>query len=291
MSKGVLYAVITYFLWGLFPIYWKVLGDVPALQILSHRLIWSLIFVLLLLWWTRSRLLHILLEFPLHARVFILTAILISLNWFTYLYAVKVNRIVDASLGYFVNPMVNVVLGVLVLKEKLKPGHWMAVGLALCGVVYLALQQSGLPWIAIVLAITFSLYGLLRKTAPLNSLEGLAVETLVISPVALGYLLFAEWSGVGVFGHSGWTLTLLLLAAGPVTALPLLLFAAGARLIPYSQMAFIQYLSPTMQFLIGALLYHEPLPAVKLAGFAMVWAATALYVVVEIHALRQRRIA
>jgi chloramphenicol-sensitive protein RarD len=288
MRRGVFYAIIAYLMWGLFPIYWKELGGVPALEILSHRMAWSLVFVILLLFWKKSRLVRTLRQNPNQAAIFIITACLLSLNWGLYIFAVQTNRVVDASLGYFINPLVNVVLGVIFLHERLKPAHWAAVGVAALGVLYLALQSSGLPWIALVLAFSFSFYGFLRKTAPLNSLEGLAVETALLLPLALSYIFYLEWHGFGAFGHGPAKTNLLLVLAGPITALPLLFFAAGARRIPYSQLSFIQYLSPTLQFLLGTCLYHEPLSSGKLTGFIMVWLATALYIAIECRRSRCR---
>jgi len=287
MRKGAVYALIAFVMWGLFPVYWKGLGGVPALEILSHRMAWSLVFVVFLLLLKKSRLITALRRNPRHAAVFLLTASLLSVNWGLYIWAVQTNRVVDASLGYFINPLVNIVLGVVFLRERLRPVHWVAVGLAASGVLYLAAQQAGLPWIALALAFTFGVYGL-RKTAPLNSLEGLAVETALLLPLALGYLVFLEIHGTAAFGHAGLWTTLLLAMAGPVTALPLLFFAAGARRIPYSQLAFVQYLSPTLQFLLGALVYHEPLSVVRLTGFSLVWLATGLYIAVECRRTRCR---
>ena len=288
MKKGFLYSLVAYLMWGLFPVYWKWLGGVPALEILSHRMVWSLVFVVLLLMWKKSRLLSALRRHPRQAAIFLATPSTLSVNWRLYLWAVQTNRVVDASLGYFINPLVNVVFGVLFLGERLRPAHWAAVGLAAAGVLYLALQSGGLPWIALVLALSFATYGLLRKIAPLNSLEGLAVETALLLPLALGYLVSLEMHGAAAFGHAGLRTTVLLALAGPVTALPLLFFAAGARRIPYSQQAFIFYLSPTLQFLVGAFLFHEPVSAEKLTGFGLVWLATALYIAVECRRTRCR---
>ncbi len=288
MKKGVIYSLIAYTMWGFFPVYWKWLGVVPALEILSHRMAWSLVFVALLLVLKKSRLFSALRRNPRQAAIFLATAAILSVNWGLYIWAVQNNRVVDASLGYFINPLVNVVFGVFFLDERFRPAHWAAVGLAAAGVLYLALQSGGLPWIALVLALSFSTYGLLRKIAPLNSLEGLAVETALLLPFALAYILFLESGGTGSFLHGGTWTTLLLILAGPVTALPLLFFAAGARRIPYSQLAFIQYLSPTLQFMLGAFLYREPLSAVKLTGFGMVWLATAVYIGVECRRTRCR---
>ncbi len=281
MKKGILYAIIAYVMWGLFPVYWKWLSAVAALEVLSHRMAWSLVFVGLLLWWRKASLLQNLRRHWRRSLIFIVTACVLSINWGLYIWAVQTNRVVDASLGYFINPLINVLLGMMLLQERLAPGHWIAVGLAFAGMLYLAVQQAGLPWIALVLAISFSVYGIMRKTAPLNSLEGLAVETAVLLPFALSYILWLERQGAGAFGHGECLTSLLLAFAGPVTALPLLFFAAGARRIPYSQLGFIQYIAPTLQFLLGVFLYHEPLSSVRLTGFTLVWLALAVYTAVE----------
>ncbi|MBN2357338.1 EamA family transporter RarD [candidate division KSB1 bacterium] len=288
MNKGIFYAIIAYVMWGVFPIYWKWLDHVPALQVLSHRMAWSLVFVALLLLWKKSRLVRTIRRNPRQAAVFFLTACLLSVNWGLYIWAIQTDRVVDASLGYFINPLINVLLGTIFLRERLPLGHWVAVGLAVFGVLYLALQQAGLPWIALVLAFSFAFYGLLRKTAPLNSLEGLAVETTALLPLSLSYMVFLEVQGHGAFGHGDIITSLFLAFAGPVTALPLLFFAAGARRIPYSQLGFIQYLTPTLQFLIGVFMYLEPLSRDKLTGFAIVWLALALYTSVEWRRSRTR---
>ncbi|MBA3533292.1 MAG: EamA family transporter RarD [Ardenticatenales bacterium] len=267
-----------YVLWGLLPLFWKALKEVPALEILAHRMVWSLGVVLLLLalrgrWrWLASvvRDRRILLTFTT-------TALLLSLNWYIYIWAVNAGYIVETSLGYFINPLVNVLLGVLFLKERLRLWQGVAIALAFVGVLYLTVQYGALPWIALTLAISFGFYGLLRKTASLDSLEGLTLETLLLFLPALSYLLYLEGQGSAAFGHSSVSTTALLALAGIATATPLLLFASGARRITLTLLGLLQYIAPTLQFLIGVFVYGEELSPARLMGFAIIWAALLLY--------------
>ncbi len=278
MNKGMVYAAGAYICWGLLPIFWKSLHHVPALEILAHRMVWSLVFVLVLLavqghWrW--------LLPVFQNMRVLLMfttTALLLSLNWFIYIWAVNAGYIVETSLGYFINPLVNVVLGVCFLKERFRRWQGVAIAVAVAGVLYLTLHYGSLPWIALTLAGSFGLYGLLRKTAVLNSLEGLTLETLVLFPPALAYLLYVAWTGQGAFGHTDLLTHTLLIAAGIATALPLLLFASGARRITLTLTGILQYIAPTMQFLLGVFVYGEPLTSARLVGFSLIWLALAIY--------------
>jgi chloramphenicol-sensitive protein RarD len=278
-NKGLLYGAGAYILWGLLPLYWRALHSVPALEILAHRVVWALVVTLALValrrggWaWLREAL-----RTPRTIALFALSALLLSVNWGIYIWAVNAGHVVETSLGYFINPLVNVLLGVLFLKERLRPGQALAVAVALGGVLYLTVQLGAPPWIALSVAVTFGLYGLLRKTAPLGSLEGLTFETLLMFLPALGFLLWQERLGVGVFPHSGITTTLLLIGAGAVTAVPLLLFAAGARRLTLTTLGILQYIAPTIQFTLGVTLFGEPLTTARLIGFAMVWAALAIY--------------
>lgn len=278
MNKGIFYGVGAYLLWGLLPIFWKSLHHVPALEILAHRMVWSLAFVVVLLaaqghW----RWLMPVLRNGRVLLTFTVSALLLSLNWFIYIWAVNAGHIVETSLGYFINPLLNVLLGMLFLKERLRPGQLVAVIVAVIGVLYLTLQYGSLPWIALTLAGSFGVYGLLRKTATLNSLEGLTLETLVLFPPALAYLVYLELVGSAAFGHVSLATTLLLVFGGVATALPLLLFASGARRVTLTLMGILQYIAPTMQFLIGVFLYHEPLDRYRLIGFSLIWLALAIY--------------
>ena len=278
MNKGIFYGVGAYLLWGLLPIFWKSLHHVPALEILAHRMVWSLAFVVILLaaqghW----RWLMPVLRNGRVLLTFTVSALLLSLNWFIYIWAVNAGHIVETSLGYFINPLLNVLLGMLFLKERLRPGQLAAIIVAVIGVLYLTLHYGSLPWIALTLAGSFGIYGLLRKTAALNSLEGLTLETLVLFPPALAYLVYLELVGSAAFGHISLATTFLLIAGGIATALPLLLFASGARRVTLTLMGILQYIAPTMQFLIGVFLYHEPLDRYRLIGFSLIWLALAIY--------------
>lgn len=278
MNKGILYAAGAYAAWGLLPLFWKALQSVPALEILAHRIVWALGLTLLLTAIRgQLRQLGVSLRSPRILLAFGLSAVLLSLNWFIYIWAVNAGHIVETSLGYFINPLANVLLGMLFLNERLRLGQGVAVLIALAGVLYLTFLYGSPPWIALALAGSFAFYGLLRKTASLDSLAGLTLETLLIFPPALIYLLFLETNGAGAFGHTGWDVTLLLAAAGLVTAGPLLLFAAGARRISLTTLGLLQYLAPSLQFTIGVLVYGEPLTPERLTGFALIWLALAIY--------------
>jgi chloramphenicol-sensitive protein RarD len=278
MNRGNLSAAAAYVLWGLLPLYWKALKGVPALEILAHRMVWSLAVVLGLLALRRH---WAWLGPALRNRRILLTyvtsALLLALNWYLYIWAVNANHIVETSLGYFINPLVNVLLGVLFLKERLRLGQGLAIGIAAAGVLYLTVAFGSLPWIALTLAGTFGVYGLLRKTAALESLEGLTLETLVLVPAALIYLLALEFQGRGAFGHSGAGTSLLLAGAGIATATPLLLFAVGARRITMTTLGLLQYFAPTIQLLLGVLLYDEVVTPEKLVGFVLIWLALGVY--------------
>jgi chloramphenicol-sensitive protein RarD len=273
-----LYAALAYILWGLFPVYFKALQAIPANEILLHRMLWSLAFLLGVLAWRRQwAWLGTVLRQPRVLLGFAASALLLSSNWLIYIWAVNSGHVLDASLGYFINPLVNVVVGFLFLHERLRPGQWAAVGLAACGVAWLTWQGGHPPWIALVLAVTFGVYGLLRKTATLGPLEGLALETLVLFPLALGYLIFLTMNQQNHFLAAPRASQWLLAAAGPITAIPLLLFAAGARRISLSLLGLLQYIAPTLQLLLGVWLYNEAFGAARLAGFALIWTALLVY--------------
>jgi chloramphenicol-sensitive protein RarD len=275
---GITYALIAYAIWGLLPLYLKALRAVPPLEVVSHRIVWAAallaVFVVSTqqLGWVRQ-----LRERPRIAWTFMASAAALSVNWLVYIWAVSVGRVVDASLGYFINPLLSVVLAVVVLKERLRPWQWAAVGLAGLGVVWLTLLAGQLPWIGLVLAASFGTYGLLRKTAAIDSLGGLTLETLLLLPLAGAYLLTLSATGQGSWATADVSLRTLLVAAGPITALPLLSFAAGARRIPLSLVGILQYLGPTLQLGLGVLVFHEPLPLAKLLGFSLIWLAVAAY--------------
>jgi chloramphenicol-sensitive protein RarD len=278
MRKGVLYGIGAYLAWGVFPIYWKWLQSVAAIQLISHRIIWSFIFLAGIIFATRQW--RAFRSAVLSRRVLLIylaSAILLSINWLTYVWAVNAGFIVETSLGYFINPLLSVLLGVIFLHERLRLWQWALIGLAAIGVVYVALSYGHFPWIALTLAFSFGTYGLIKKTAPLGSLHGLTLETGLLFLPAVGFLVFMEANGQGAFLHSGPTKDLLMVGAGVVTSVPLLLFAAAAQRIPLSTMGVLQYVTPTMQFLLGILLYREPFNQSHLIGFCIVWLALILY--------------
>jgi chloramphenicol-sensitive protein RarD len=278
MNQGILYAAAAYASWGLFPLYFKALQTIPADQILLHRMVWSLVFLVIVLAWRKQwGWLGEVMRKPKVLAGFAASAILLSTNWFIYIWAVNNGRVIDSSLGYFINPLVNVLLGFLLLGERLRPVQWLAVALAAAGVTWLTWQTGQLPWVALALAGSFGLYGLLRKTASLGALEGLALETLLLFPVALIYLVMLTMEGRNAFLSAGTPQQLLLAAAGPITAIPLLMFAAGARRIPLSLLGMLQYIGPTLQLLLGVWLYHEPFGGARLIGFVLIWSALAVY--------------
>lgn len=276
--RGVIASSAAFVIWGLFPLYLKPLVHVPATEILAHRIGWCVLFVFAWLAW-QGRLREVwaaLANRPVLLRL-LLTALLITVNWLVYVWAISSGRVVEASLGYFIGPLFNVALGLLVLRESLDAYQWTAVGLAAAGVAWLTVAAGGLPWVALTLASSFAVYGLVRKMTPVGAVPGLAVEVLLVAPFAIGWLAWLEGSGAGTFGHDTLGVTLLLAGSGLITALPLALFATGARLIPYTVVGVIQYIGPTMQLLLGITLYEEPFPPVLMAGFALIWAGLAVF--------------
>jgi chloramphenicol-sensitive protein RarD len=286
-ARGFAAALAAYLAWGFFPVYFKALKAVPAVEILCHRIVWSMGFLAVLV--TVQRRWR---EFvaPFRSRgvgVFVVTTLLISANWLIYIWAVNAGRILEASLGYFVNPLVNVVLGVLFLHERLTRLQRAAVGLALAGVLVLVVRAGTIPWVSLALALSFGLYGLFRKKARIDAVVGLLVETALLTPLALVWLLLAAARGAGAFGGAPAT-TALLALAGLVTALPLIGFAVGMRTLRLSTMGLIQYVTPTMQFLLAVALYREPFTPAHAAAFGLIWASLALY---SFEAVRGQRAA
>jgi chloramphenicol-sensitive protein RarD len=277
-NKGFIPATAAFVLWGVFPLYFHLLHEISALQIIAHRVVWSCVFVL---GWVaiRGELSTIRATLANSSAVWRLavTAILISLNWLVYVWGVMNGHVVDASLGYFIGPLVNVLLGVVLLSERLTAAQWTAVALATAGVTYLTIMAGGLPWIALALAFLFAIYGLIRKIVKVEALPGLATETLLLAPVAAGYLLWCESVGTGPLGHAGPSVTALLLGTGPLTAITLFLFAFGARLLPYSTVGLLQFITPTLQFACGVFAFHEPFGRTRAIGFAVIWAALLIY--------------
>lgn len=278
MQIGILYAATAFILWGLFPIYFKALKDVSPLEILWNRIAWACVFLLIVLAARRQwAWIATVLRRPKVLAGFTASAVLLSVNWYIYIWAVNNNHVVDASLGYFMNPLVSVLLGFLLLHERLRPAQWAAVALAGVGVAWLTWQAGHPPWIGLALAFSFGIYGLLRKTAALGALEGLSLETFLLFPIAFGYLVLLALDHQNAFLQASESSKWLLVAAGPITAIPLILFAAGARRIPLSTLGLMQYVAPSLQLLLGVWLYNEPFGGKLLVGYAVIWSALALY--------------
>lgn len=283
--RGLLFGLAAYGLWGFMPVYLKALRAAPVIEVLCHRVVWALAVVLLLVW--RRGEVSALRQALRPGRTLLVlgaSTVFIALNWLVYIWAVVNERMLQGSLGYYINPLVNVLLGVAVLGERLAPLVRVAVALAATGVLWMAIGVGEFPWVALTLAISFGLYGLARKTALVGSLVGLAVETTLLFPFALGYLAWAIATERAAFLSGRPVLDLLLVLAGPATAVPLLFFAGAARRLPLSTLGFLQYLSPTMQFLLAVFAYGEPFDRRRAVAFGMIWMALALF---AIHSLRR----
>jgi chloramphenicol-sensitive protein RarD len=282
---GLFYAVGAYIWWGLLPLYLHLLTAVAPLQVLASRILWSLLLLLAIVVVTRR-----LKPLVAAARGRVLamlaaSALLIGINWFVYIWSVTNAHLVEASLGYFINPLLNVALGMLLLGERLNRLQAAAVAVAALGVAILAAGGGGALWVSLVLALSFGFYGLIRKVAAVDALGGLTIETMILAPFALVVLLQAQGAGTGSFGHDR-TIDLLLALAGPVTAVPLLMFAAGARRLRYTTIGLLQFIAPTLQFLLAVLVYHEPIRATQLATFTLIWLGCGLYAWSSIRAAR-----
>ena len=293
MRTGILSAGLAFLCWGLFPLYFHAISDVPPMQILVHRVLWSLLFLAVILTARRQwAWLGALRSRPRVIGSFAISSLLLSGNWLLYIWAVNNGHVVDASLGYFITPLINVMLGFLLLHERLRRLQWLAIGLAACGVAWLTWQAGQVPWIALLLAASFGGYGLLRKTAALGALEGLSFETLILFPLALAYMLWLAWHGQSGFVNTDSTATrALLLASGPITAIPLLLFAAGARRLPLAVLGLLQYIAPTGQLLIGVWVFHESFTPERMLGFLVIWTALGLYAAEGLWSSRRARLA
>lgn len=292
MNKGVWYALGAYICWGLFPIYWKWLAHVAAIELIAHRIVWSCLMLIGVILVTRQwRAFRAAIAAPRVVQIYFIAAIIIGLNLLVYVWGVTAGFIVETSLGYFINPLVNILLGMIFLRERLRAWQWLPLGLATVGVVYLTITYGSLPLIALTLAMSFAFYALVKKTAPLNSLYGLAFETSVLFIPATIYLFFVETTGHGAFLHTGIIADILLVGAGIVTTIPLLLFASAARRVPLSVVGILQYLSPTLQFLCGVLIFHEPFNQSQLIGFGFVWLALIIFAIESIAAHRAQAVA
>ena len=277
LNRGVIYGASAYVTWGIIPIFWKYLSHVGAVEIVAHRIVWTLIFALAALSaWGRMPKLWAALRNPKVILPLVVSALLIAVNWGIFIWAVTVDRIIDTSLGYYINPLVSFVLGVVWLGERLTKIQLVAIALAVLGVINQTVAIGYLPWISLALAISFGFYGLIRKTVAVESLEGLTIEAIILMPVSLAFIVYMVGTQQGAFMHVSLATDLLLILAGPITAIPLLLFAAGARLVRLSTMGFLQYLAPSISLLIAVFLYHEPFTRAHAVTFALIWSALAL---------------
>ena len=289
-NPGILFAFACYGLWGVLPIYWKLLQAVPAGQILAHRMIWSLVAVLIILWrrgdWSWLSPVR---KAPLSfIKQLLPPAALITGNWFLYIWSVNNGYIVETSLGYFINPLINVMLAMVLLNEKLRRYQWLAVLIAAAGVAYLTFVYGQLPWISLVLASSFAFYGLLKRKSPLGALQGLSIETALFVIFAIAYLIVEEINGTGHFGHMGLKTDLLLIGAGLATSLPLIWFAAAAKRLSFTTLGLTQFIAPTLQFLIGVLIYKEAFSNDQLIGFSLIWLALTLFTIEGFLSVKNR---
>ena len=275
---GVIYAGLAFLIWGLSPVYWKALGAVPAMEIIMHRIVWSFIFLVCLIVLQRrwQEFLAVLKDRRMLLTLFA-TAIFVSINWLLYIWAVNSSYLLQASLGYYINPLVNVVLGMVFLRERLRKPQTLAVLLAITGVLYLTIYYGEFPWIALTLALTFGFYGLIRKVAPVGSLVGLAVETMLISLPAIIYLLYLNSQGAGAMFRVSFKFDLLLIGCGPLTAVPLLFFTLGAKRLYLSTLGLMQYIGPSGMFFLAVFFYGEPFLKAQVWTFIMIWSALVIY--------------
>ena len=278
MNSGALFALLAFGIWGLYPLYLRELASVSSLEIVLHRSAWSLVFLLgVLALLRRWAWLRTFLKSPRQMLMPLASGLLLALNWLLYVYAVQSAQVVEASLGYFINPLLSVCLGVVVLRERLKRVQWVAVGFAAAGVFWLTWHTGRLPWLGLALAASFAVYGLLRKTSVLGPLEGLTLETLLIAPLIVPWLAAVTLNGTGALATGSPSLVFWLVMAGPLTALPLMMFAAAARRLKLATVGLFQYLSPSLQLAIGVAVFGEPFDAQRLAGFVLIWAGLAVY--------------
>jgi chloramphenicol-sensitive protein RarD len=287
---GLAYGLAAYVFWGVMPAFWKTLASVPASEILAHRVPWALLsFAVIARWRGRLGEVRAVLANGRLRATLCLSALLLAINWLTFVYAVVTGRVLQASLGYFINPLVSVLLGLVVLRERLRRAQWIAVALAAAGVAQLAAGVDDGIWIGLVLAVTFGLYGLIRKTARVDALPGSTSEMIVLAPIALAFLALLAGRGAGEFGHGDAVTHVLLVASGPLTALPLLWFTNAARRLPLSTLGFIQYLAPSLQLGLAVLAFGEPFTSVHARSFGCIWIALAVFTADRVRALRTAR--
>lgn len=276
-TTGTVYALSAFVLWGILPVYWKLLQAVPAGEILAHRIFWSAVFVTAVLVYMGRTNFSEILRNRRNRLSLLITGILIGGNWFTYIYAVHTDRIVEASMGYYINPLISIFLGLIVLKEKLNRVQWISLMLATTGVLIITLQFGRIPWIALILSGSFGLYGLIKKIMNLDALSSLGIETLLLAPIAGGFIVIQAVNGTGAFLTMDYGIDALLIFSGAITALPLYWFAQSARRIPLSRIGFLQYIAPTLMLVMGVIGYREPFTTVHTISFGFIWAALLLY--------------
>jgi chloramphenicol-sensitive protein RarD len=289
VNRGIVYALSAYIFWGLHPIYWKQLHNVPSVEILAHRILWSFVFFLIIITGRRgwSELKRKVCQRGRRWILFV-PAFLIGSNWGVYIWAVNAGYIIETSLGYFICPLISVFLGVIFLRERLRPVQWVAIGIAAAGVLVMTFLYGQFPWISIYLALSWGSYGLLRKQSPLGPVQGLTLETLLLSILSLAFLITRKFSGSFAFLQDGPT-SLLLMGTGIISGLPLLIFIAGARLIDLTLIGILQYVYPTLIFVIGYFIYQEPLNQSRLIGFSFIWTALLLYSIEGFYMLKKKR--
>ena len=289
-TKGYIYALIAFGIWGIFPLYWHLLDHVDALEILAHRALWTLpVCALVLLWLKKFKSSLGVFKQPKVILLLSLSTTLIAANWGIYIWSVTHDAIIQASLGYFLNPLVNVLAGLLIFKEQLRRGQWLAVSLACIGVIFAFIAGGQPPWIGLALGLSFGVYGAIRKLIPVDSVPGLFIETLLIAPFAAAYLIWLELNGASVFTRIDLTTDILLLGAGIMTAVPLFSYVAAARRLPISTVGMLFYITPSCLFLLAAFLYNEPIILTDLITFGFIWAALAIFTVERHHNARKNR--
>lgn len=289
-KAGYFYALGAFIIWGLAPIYFKAVQEVSALEILAHRVAWSVPVVLLIMWAIKRPFPKGILKDKKTLGVLCITAVLISGNWLVFTWAVTHDRVLETSLGYFINPLISVALGILFLKEKLSIWSKWALGLAIAGVTYRVIVLGGLPWVSLFLAFSFGFYGLLRKQVNIGPLQGLLVETLIVLPVTAGYIYYLWHTGTGKFLHTSAEIDWLLIAGGVITTVPLALFSAGARILPLNTIGFIQYLAPSLTFILAVFVFKEPFNLDLLTTFGFIWAGLVVYTIGVVRNNRRKKV-
>ena len=276
--RGLAFAIAAYLMWGGLPLYLKAISHVPALEVVSHRIIWSVpVASIILIILGRTRDIQTALKSPKLLAMGTLTAALISINWLTYVYAISTQRTLDAALGYYINPLFSVFLGFILLRERMRPLQWVAVCFAIGAVVVLAYELGSLPWISLTLTLSWGFYALFKRSLPIGPNQGFLLEVLVLSPIAIGYLLYLWINGTHSFANVSWSTTMLLMGSGVVTAVPLIVYANGAKLLRLSTIGMLQYIAPTFIFLTAVFIFDEPFGWEKKIAFPMIWVALAIY--------------